>query len=46
MSWTLEDNMVDSTFFCAGETIPHLCKHAAETSDTGVEAVEPNPCCS
>ena len=50
-SWTLEDNMVDGFFFYAtltgcwgGHT--SFVKAGAETSDTGAEAVEPDPHCS
>ena len=48
MDWTLEDNMVDGLFFCAtltgrrGGHTPFV-QAGAETSNTGVEAVEPNP---
>jgi len=47
--WALEDNMVDSLFFCStltscrrGHTL--FVQVGAETSDTGAEAVEPDPC--
>jgi len=48
MGWTLEDNMVDGLFFCAtltgrrGGHTPFV-QAGAETSDTGAEAVEPDP---
>ena len=48
MDWTLEDNMVDSLFFCAtltgrrGGHTPFV-QAGAETSDTGAEAVKPDP---
>jgi len=48
MDWTLEDNMVDGLFFCAtltgrrGGHTPSV-QAGAETSDTGAEAVEPDP---
>jgi len=48
MDWTLEDNMVDSLFFCAtftdrrGGHTPFV-QAGAETSDTGTEAVELDP---
>jgi len=51
MDWTLEDDMVDGLFFCAtltsrrrGHTL--FVQAGAETSDTGAEAVEPDPCSS
>jgi len=48
MGWTLEDNMVDGLFFCAtltGHTGSHtpFVQVGAETSDTGIEAVKPDP---
>ena len=51
MDWTLEDSMVHSLFFCATLT---ACRggHApfvqagAESPDTCVEAVKPDPCCA
>jgi len=51
MDWTLEDNMVNSSFFCAtftdrrGGYTPFV-QAGAETSDTGAEAVKPDPSCS
>jgi len=48
MDWTLEDNMVDGLVFCAtltdrrGGHTPFV-QAGAETSDTGVEAVKPDP---
>jgi len=48
MDWTLEDNMVDGLFFCAtltgrrGGHTPFV-QAGAETSDTGAEAVNPDP---
>jgi len=50
VDWTLEDNMVDS-LFCAtltgrrGDHTPFV-QAGAETSDTGAEAVKPDPGCS
>jgi len=47
MDWTVEDNMVDG-LFCAtltgrrGDHTPFV-QTGAETSDTGAEAVEPDP---
>jgi len=47
MDWTVEDDMVDGLFSATltgrrGSHIPFV--HAgAETSDTGAEAVEPDP---
>jgi len=47
MDWTLEDNTVDSLFFCAtltghrGGHIPSV-QAGAETSDAGAEAVKPD----
>jgi len=51
MDWTLEDNMVDGLFFCATLTGPRgghtpFVQSGAETSDTGAEAVKPDPRCS
>ena len=48
MDWTLEDNMVDSLFFCVtltGRRRGHtpFVQAGAETSDTGAEAVKPDP---
>jgi len=48
MDWTLEDNMVDSSFFCVtltGRRGGHtsFIQAGAETSDTGAEVVEPDP---
>jgi len=51
MDWTLNDNMVDGLFFCAtltgrrGGHTPFV-QAGVETSDTGVEAVKPDPRCS
>jgi len=51
MDWTLEDNMVDGLFFCAtltgrrGSHTPFV-QAGMETSDTGAEAVRPDPRCS
>jgi len=48
MDWTLEGNMVDGLFFCAtltgrrGGHTPFV-QAGAETSDTGAEAIEPDP---
>jgi len=47
MDWTVEDDMVDSSF-CATLTGRRGChtpfvQAGAETSDTGTEAVEPDP---
>ena len=48
MDWTLEDTMVDGLFFCAtltgrrGGYTPFV-QAGAETSDTGAEAVKPDP---
>jgi len=48
MDWTLEDDMVDGLFFCAtltgrrGGHTPFV-QAGAETSDTGAEAVTPDP---
>ena len=47
MNWTVEDDMVDG-LFCAiltgrrGDHTPFV-QAGAETSDTGAEAVEPDP---
>jgi len=51
MDWTLEDNMVNGLFFCVKPTgrrggHTSFVQVEAETSDTGVEAVEPDPDCS
>jgi len=51
MDWTFEDNMVDGLFFCAtltGRRWDHIpfVQAGAETSDTGAEAVKPDPNCS
>ena len=48
MDYTLEDNMVDGLFFCAaltGRREGHapFVQTGAETSDTGAEAVKPDP---
>jgi len=51
MDWTLEGDMVDGLFFCAtltgrrGGYTPFV-QAGAETSDTGAEAVKPDPGCS
>jgi len=51
IDWILEDNMVDGLFFCAtltgcrGGHTPFV-QAGEETSDTGVEAVKPDPRCS
>jgi len=48
MDWTLEDNMAGGLFICPtltgrrGGHIPFV-QAGAETSDTGAEAVEPDP---
>jgi len=48
MDWTLEDNMVNSLFFCAtltgrrGDNTP-IVQAGAETSNISVEAVKPDP---
>jgi len=48
MEWTVEDNMVDSLFFCTTLT-GHRGGHTpfvqagVETSNTGAEAVKPDP---
>jgi len=47
MDWTVEDDMVDG-LFCTTLTDRRGCHNpfvqaGAETSDTGAEAVEPNP---
>jgi len=49
MDWTLEYNMVDGLFSCATVTgqkghIPSLPAEA-ETSNTGADAVKPDPRC-
>ena len=51
MDWTLKDNMVDGLFFCVtltGRRGGHtsFVQAGAETSDTGEEAVKPDPGCS
>jgi len=51
MDLTLEDNMVDSLFFCVtltGRKAGHtpFVQAGAKTSDTGAEAVKPDPCSS
>ena len=48
MDWTLEDNIVDGLFFCATLTGRRGCRTpfvqaGVETSDTGAEAVKPDP---
>ena len=48
MDWTLEDNKVDGLFFCAtlkGRRVGHtlFVQAAAEMSNTGAEAVKPDP---
>jgi len=48
MDWTMEDSMVDGLFFCAsltGRRGDHttFAQARAETSDTGAEAVKPEP---
>jgi len=48
MDWTLENNMVDCLFFCAtltSRTGGHITfvQTGVETSDTGAEAVKPDP---
>jgi len=50
MDWTLEDDMVDGLFWATltgrrGGHTPFV-QAGAETSDTGAEAVEPDPGCS
>jgi len=51
MVWTLDNNMADSSFFCAkltsrrGGHIP-FAQTGAEASDTRAEAVKPDPRCS
>jgi len=48
IDWTLEGNMIDGLFFCDTPTsggrgqIPFV-QAGAETSDTGAEAVKPDP---
>jgi len=47
MDWTVEDDMVDGLFYAAltgrgGGHTPFV-QAGAETSDTGAEAVEPDP---
>ena len=48
MDWTVEDNMVDGLYFCAtltGRSGGHtpFVQAGSETSDTGSEAVKPDP---
>jgi len=46
MNWTLEGNMVDGLLFCTtctGRSGGHTPFVQAETSDTGTEAVKPDP---
>jgi len=48
MDWTVEDNMVDGLYFCAtltGRSGGHtpFAQAGSETSDTGSEAVKPDP---
>ena len=48
MDWTVEDDMVDGLFFCAtvtGRRGGHtsFAQAGAETSNTGAEAVKPDP---
>jgi len=50
MDWTLEDNMVNGSVFCATPTSRRrghtpFAQAGGETSDTGAEAVEPDPGC-
>jgi len=51
VDWTLEDDMLGRLFFCAtltgrrGGHTPFV-QAGAETSDTGAEAVKPDPRCS
>jgi len=51
MDWTLEDNMVDGLFSCTtltgrrGGHTPFV-QVGTEMSDTGAQAVKPNPGCS
>ena len=48
MDWTLRDNVVDGLFFCAtltdrrGGPVPFV-QAGGERSDTGAEAVKPDP---
>jgi len=48
IDWALEDNMVDGLFFCAtltgrrGGHTPFV-QAGVETTDTGTEAVKPDP---
>ena len=49
MNWTFDDDMVDGLFFCAtltGRRGGHtpFSQAGAVTSDTGAEAVKPDPC--
>jgi len=51
MDWTLEDNMVDSLFFCAtftGRSGGHtpFVQAGSETPDPGAEEIKPDPSCS
>jgi len=51
MDWTFDDNMIDGLFFCAtftGRRRGHtpFVQAGAQTSDTGAEAVKPDPRCS
>ena len=51
MDWTLEDHRIDGLFLCTiltGRRRGHISfvKAGAETSDTGVETVKPDPRCS
>jgi len=50
MDWTLEENMVNCLILCATPTSRRsghtpFVQIRAETSGTGAEAVEPDPCC-
>jgi len=51
VNWTVNDNMVNGLFLCATLTScrrghTRLVGAGEKTSDTGVEAVKRNPCCS
>jgi len=51
MDWTLEDNIVNCLIFCTTLTSSRsshtpFVQAGAETSDTGEEAVETDPCFS
>jgi len=51
MVWTLENNMVEGSFFCAKLTSRRgghspFVQTGAEASVTGAEAVKPDPRCS